>query len=253
MQIHEKVPITTDLSINPVLHMAKKKKKGFVTRRQVHKAPEFELTRQNNAEFTRVGTANRVFRHALRFMIETMGDRYISGRVTRILFKTLQSDPIHDRGERTVIDGELVILEGFNFNRDTSLQNVLHAPYTVTLHNTASQATIELPSFIASSMMEAPDTATLFRFKAQAVALNFQEQTTPEFPIETELLEFNNGRQTLQLSLPIPEHNTYPIIVVLGIEFYQGKRGQYKLMNKKNNPMAVLKVFPAGNKNSDVY
>lgn len=226
--------------------MAKKKKKATVTRRQVLQAPEFELTRQNNAEFTRVGAANRLFRHALRFMIDTMGDRYISGRMTKILFKILQSDPLHDRGERTVIDGQLAILEGFNFNKETSLQNVLHAPYAITHDKNSREVIIEFPSFMTKSMIDAPDTAAIdIRLKALAVALNFEEQTFPDPPVQSEMLPIDNSVQTIRLRLPVPEGNTYPIFVTLGIEFFKGSHGVFEPLPKKHNAMAVVKVIRA--------
>jgi hypothetical protein len=226
--------------------MAKRKKKGTVTRRQVLHAPEFELTRQNNAEFTRVGTANRLFRHALRFMIDTMGDRYISGRMTKILFRVLQSDPHHDRGNRTVIDGQLSILEGFNFNRETSLQNVLHAPYTITHNKNSGEVTIEFASFIAKSMIDPPDdTASGIRLKALAVALNFAEATFPDPPVQTDLLPIDNSVQNMRMQLPVSEKNNLPVFVTLGVEFFTGARGVYEALPKKHNAMAVVKVFPA--------
>ncbi len=223
------------------------KKKTIVNRRRVLTDPVFEMTRQNNTEFARACVANRLLRYAFRLIMVNKADRYVSGRLTKTMFKILQSDSVNDRGERKVIQGELGILEGFNFNRDTSLQNVLRGPYNITIDKAVMQATIQFPSFMAKAMIEPTSGAHAFKLTSIAASLNLEEETWPVDPVETDILDiFRHPRKTLELQIPLHGHkSTHAIIVALGIEFFHEIGGRYQPVEKKHNALAVVKVFPA--------
>ncbi len=53
-----------------------KKKRTPLTRKRVLTDPVFELTRQNNTEFSRAGTANRVLHHAFIPGLRNTAHRY---------------------------------------------------------------------------------------------------------------------------------------------------------------------------------
>src|SRR5687768_5762240 len=165
-----------------------KKKTAKVNRRRVLADPVFEPTRQNNAEFARACKANRLLRRAFALAMLNKADRYVSGRLTKTMFNILQSDSINDRGERRVAKGVLGILEGFNFNRDTSLQNVLRAPYSVTINHEATQVSINFPSFIAKAMIETTSGASACMLTGIATSLSLEEETWPVDPVQTDLM-----------------------------------------------------------------
>jgi hypothetical protein len=225
-----------------------KKKTAKVNRRRVLNDPVFELTRQNNAEFARACTANRLLRHAFVLGLPTKTDRYVSGRLTRTMFNILQSDTVNGRGERRVTQGALSILEGFNFNRDTSLQNVLRAPYSIAFNPEAMQVTIHFPSFIAKAMIETTSGANVFKLTGMVASLHFEKETLPVKPVLTDFLEVSmHPPRHLQLQLPVEGHqpgNT--IIVALGIEFFHELHARYQPTDKKQNSLAVVKVLSNG-------
>jgi hypothetical protein len=222
-----------------------KKKKAVVTRKQVLNDPIFELTRQNNAEFARAGKANRLLRHAFVLGLHNKTDRYVSGRLTKTMFNILQSDQVNHRGERRVPDGVLSMLEGFNFNRNTSLQDVLKAPYAITFNQEAMLVTISFPTFIPQPMIETRSGANTFMLTAMAASLHFEKETFPVDPIETGLLGISLlPHNNLELQVPVIEHQPdHTVIVALGIQFIHGIRGNYSLVEKKYNALAVVKVF----------
>ena len=137
------------------------------------------------------------------------------------MFNVLQSDQVNDRGARRVTQGVLGILEGFNFNRDTSLQNVLRAPYSVTFNQEAMQRTINFPSFIAKAMIETASDANFFMLTAMVASLHFEKETFPVELMQTDLLHISRQQhEDLQLQL-IEEHQPgNAVIVALGIEFF---------------------------------
>jgi len=225
-----------------------KKKTAIVNRRRVLTDPVFELTRQNNAEFARACTANRLLRRASALAMINKADRYVSGRLTKTMFNILQSDSVSDRGERRVPKGILGILEGFNFNRETSLQNVLRAPYSVTINHDATLATINFPSFMAKAMIETSSGANACTLTGIAASLSLEEETWPVDPVQTDVIDIiRYPNEPLQLQLPVLDHkSTHAIIISLGIEFLHEMRGRYQPVEKKYNALAVVKVFPNG-------
>jgi hypothetical protein len=224
--------------------MARKKKK-VVNRKRVLTDPNFELTRQNNAEFARACKANKWLRHAFALAMHNKADRFVSGRLTKTMFKILQSDSINGRGERRVTQGVLGILEGFNFNRDTSLQNVLRAPYSITIDHDVTQATISFPSFMAKAMIETTSGANACMLTGIAASLDLEEKTWPVAPVQTDILDlFRHPHEPLQLQMPVHEHkSTHAIIIALGIEFFHAISDRHQPVDRKHNAMAVVKVF----------
>jgi hypothetical protein len=216
-----------------------------VSRRRVLTDPVFELTRQNNAEFSRVGMANRLLRHALRLALKPVADRYVSGRLTKPMMKVLQSDPVNNRGERRVTMGDLSMLEGFNFNRATSLQQVFQAPYTVHYDQDAAQVDIDMPSLIPHYMLQAPSEAGAFSIHGIAAAVDFEgNPAVCAEPVQTDIYELSSQvAEVVHLSMPVPAGKTHPVVVCMGIQFCASNRGRYSLLDKQYQAMAIVKVF----------
>ena len=142
-------------------------------------------------------------------------------------------------------DGVLSVLEGFNFNRDTNLQNVLKAPYSVTFNQEAMLATVSFPSIIPKAMIVTTSGANTFMLTAMAASLHLEKETFPVEPVQTGLLDISlQPHENLQLKLPVIEHQPdHTIIVALGIEFVHRIRRSIQQAEKKYNALAVVKVF----------
>lgn len=222
-----------------------KKKKTPLNRKRVLTDPVFELTRQNNSEFSRAGTANRLLHDAFRQGLRNMAHRYVSGRLTKIMFKILQSDQVNGRGERRVPQGVLSILEGFNFNRDTSLQNVLRTHCSTIFDRDAMLVTINIPSLIPQAMIDSASGANAFMLTAMAASLNFEKESFPVEQVRTDLLDLSlDLHENLQLQMPVIEHQPdNKVVAALGIEFFHKLQGTIEPVAKIHNALAVIKVF----------
>ncbi|OQP55869.1 hypothetical protein A4H97_19950 [Niastella yeongjuensis] len=222
-----------------------KRKKTPLNRKRVLTDPAFEMTRQNSAEFSRAGRAARLLHKTLAPGLHNTAHQYISGRLTKTMFKVLQGDLVNNRGERRVPQGMLSTLKGFNFNRDTSLQNVLKAPYSVIFDLENMQATISFPSFIPKAMIDTASGANAFRLTAMAVSLDLEKGAFPVEPVRTDIFDLAlQHYENLQLHMQVIEHQPdNSVVVALGIEFFIGIQGIYDPVNKKHNPLAIAYVF----------
>ncbi|MCZ6992425.1 hypothetical protein OH407_24145, partial [Salmonella enterica] len=69
------------------------------------------------AEFARAVSASKLLRMALSDAISGSKDSRMNNRLNTVMLKAVKLDQVSDRGFRNVLDGELQILEGFDFNK----------------------------------------------------------------------------------------------------------------------------------------
>ena len=224
-----------------------KKRKTSLNKKRILRDDAFEGTRQTMSEFGRAGKASRWLCKTFKLARKNKSDRDAYARLTKVMLKLIHSDPVNGRGNRRPMKGESALLEGFNFNRYTSLQNAFRAPYTVMLNQNALRVTITFPAFHARSMVETASGATAFRLTAIAASLNLEEYSSIAEPVETNIMDINTDlRETMQLHVPIEGYDPADLVfVALGIELFRGVKGVYEPLDKKQNALAVVKAFPA--------
>src|SRR5690606_28795908 len=89
------------------------REKGGIDANRMSSDPAFQRTRENGAEFGRAGKAGKVLRNALRPMFLNSADSRMVGRLTQRMVKIIQTDPVSERGERQVVNGNIELLLGF--------------------------------------------------------------------------------------------------------------------------------------------
>jgi len=158
--------------------------------------------------------------------------------------KVVKADVTSERGLRNVIDGEVVLLEGFEFNANSKLGTSLFAEYAATVNRGTGLLVINFPSFIPANLIAAPSGATHFRIVSAGAEIDFEEQayvvetgSSGDLPL--------NATATAVLNLPhqVTANSTKPLFLVLGIEFSQEVNGtMYSLKNGAFNSLALVKV-----------
>ena len=71
---------------------------------------------RNGSEFGRAGKAGKLLRTALRPLLLNSADGRMVSRLTQQMVKVIQMDAVSERGLRNVIDGEIELVLGFEFN-----------------------------------------------------------------------------------------------------------------------------------------
>jgi hypothetical protein len=145
---------------------------------------------------------------------------------------------------RTVADGKIELLDGFEFNKNGELTTTLYAPFTATIDRVTGTLSVNIPAFIPANMIAAPGGATHFRINAAGTEVDFAEgkftvdiQSTEQLPMEEPL------DAAVDLEASVTANSTLPLFVLIGIEFFQEVNGELKpLLNKAFNVLAVVKV-----------
>ncbi len=223
-------------------HLAREK--GGIDASRIKSDPAFQRTRENGSEFGRAGKAGKVLRTALRALLLNSADGRMVSRLTQQMVKVIQADMVSDRGLRNVIDGEVDLLVGFEFNIRGKLGTSLFAPFVANIDRVSGEITVDLASFVPANMIAAPSGTTHFKIISAGAEIDFEAETFIEAHSETAILPWNAvATVAISQTNQVTAASTKPLFLALGIEFYQEVNGQmYPLKNGAFNPLAVVKV-----------
>lgn len=205
--------------------------------------PVFQAFRENSNEFRRVTAIAKMIRTPLISLTKIASDNYMVARFNGYIIKALQSDTKNPHGLRNIIDGDIKLLIGFDFNKAARLTAIFTAPFTTTLNRQTGHHLINIPAFIPSTMINAPKEATHFRINSCAAEINFVQRS---FIVEINNTTIFNLDDTvigpLELNIVLAPQNAHPLILLLGIEFLQPVKGSLKTLHKSKNALLLVAV-----------
>jgi len=218
--------------------------KGGVDGSRIANDPKFQRTRENGSEFGNAGKEGKVLRNALRALLQNASDNRMVSRLTQKMVEVIQADLTSVRGQRNVIDGEAELLEGFDFNGNAKLSNTLYAPYIPTIDRVAGTLQINVPSYIPTTMVAAPNGTTHYKIVSAGAEVDFENETFIVDSKQSALLAWDGtATAVLNLSNAVTANSTHPLFLVLGIEFFQDVNGvKYPLKNGAYNALTIVKV-----------
>lgn len=220
------------------------REKGGVSADKIANDPAFQRTRENGAEFGRAGKAGKILRTSLRALLQNASDSRMVSRLTKEMLKVVQADAVNPRGERTVIDGEAELLQGFEFNINGKLGTTLYAPFTAAIDRVSGALTVDIPAFVPIHMLAAPGGSTHYKIISAGVEIDFENETYVVDAQDTAIQPWDaTATAAINLANAVPAASTHPLFLVLGVEFYQEVNGQmYPLKNGAFNALALVKV-----------
>ena len=220
------------------------REKGGVSGDRIANDPAFARTRENGAEFGKAGKAGKVLRNAIRNLLQNASDSRMVSRLTTEFLKVVQADATSERGLRNVIDGEVDLLLGFDFNLNGKLGTTLYAPFTSTINRVAGTLVIEVPAFIPLNMIAAPGGATHFKLNSAGAEIDFENETFVVDANSSAILPIDvNPTAVINLATAVTAASTHPLFLVFGIEFYQQVNGNfYSLRNGAFNALSLVAV-----------
>ena len=220
------------------------REKGGIDAKRIASDPAFQRTRENGQEFGRAGKAGKSMRNAIRSLLKNSSDGKMVSRLTQLMMKVIQADSTNLRGQRNVIDGEAVLLEGFDFNSNGKLNSTLNAPYESGVDRAAGTLTVDIPAFVPANLITAPSGTTHFRINSAGLEIDFEQGTNVTVITSSAQLPWD-----AVLTVPINHahavtpNSTHPLFILLGIEFFQEVNGAlYPLKNGAFNALSIIKV-----------
>ena len=218
--------------------------RGGVSAERIATDPVFIRTRENGAEFSRAGKAGKLLRTVFRTQLQNARGKRTPSRLTQELMRVIHTDAVNPRGERNVAEGEITLLQDFDFNNNAQLGSVLFAPYTATIDRVTGAAAVNLPAFVPVNDIVAPVGATHFLVHAAAAAVDFANETYQVVSDATEVLPLEGAGVAAQaLACNLAAGSANPLFLIMGIEFYQEvNQTMYALKNGGFNALTVVAV-----------
>ena len=221
------------------------REKGGIDKERFQNDPKFQRTRENAAEFGRAGKASKTLCSAIRPVLNKTQDSGMISRLVREMMKVIKADATSDRGLRNVLDGELVLLQGFDFNVNAPLGTTIYAPYTKQIDRLNGDGIVNVPSFVPEAQLMAPRGTTHYRFVTAIASVNFEQETFTVVHDVSGILPYDSSSTTalnLSQSLGIAS-STDPLFLLFGIEFLQEVNGaHYSLNNGAHNALSLVLV-----------
>ncbi len=220
------------------------REKGGIPASRIASDPSFQRTRENNAEFGRAGKASKLLRTAFRSLLQKSSDSRMTSRMTASMMKVIKMDATNVRGLRNVIDGEAVLLQGFEFNLSGKLSTTLYAPYTPMINRATGICSVELPPYVPLEMIAAPTGTTHYRLLSGAASINFELGSYESKFTESGYIPLSGtATALLELELQLAASNTDPLFLALCVEFLQEVNGiKYPLKNGAFNACSLVLV-----------
>ncbi len=215
--------------------------KGGIDANRMANDPAFQRTRENGSEFGRAGKGGKLIRNTMRVLLEQAKDKRLTSRLTKDLLAVVKTDAINDRGLRTIQDGDMSMLLGFEFNINGKLSATLHAVNTVAFDRVSGDASLSLAPFSPKKRIAAPRGTTHFKLVTGAAEIDFAAETFTFSDDETAVLPYNKAATALiDLTATVTANSVLPVFQVVGVEFYQEVNGQmYSLKNGTYNALAI--------------
>lgn len=220
------------------------REKGGIDGKRIATDPAFQRTRENGAEFGTAGKGGQLVRKALRLLLKHARDRRVTSRLTQHLLQVIKTDTLNPRGSRRIEDGDMSLLDGFDFNKEGKLETFFFTGYTPTLDRAAGTLEVAVDAFVPQDLIDAPSGTTHLELVAGVGALNFEARTFEESRDSSGILPWDETEQpALTLTGSFTGGTTDPILQVLGIRFYQEVNGEmYPLRNGRYNALAIVGV-----------
>ena len=224
------------------------REKGGVDGERIKNDPAFQRTRENGSEFGRAGKAGQILRNAFRLLIQNASDSKVTSRLTKEIHKVIKTDTVNTRGERTVTNGDLSLLEGFDFNIQGKLTTTLYAQYDTVVDRAAGSMGVQVPAFVPGNTISYPSGATHFKFLVGAAEVDFEAEGFVFNQVVTSGdIELGPQQEAaMELHVPTTAASTLDMFLVLGMDFLQEVNGvMYPLKNGSHNPLTIIAIDEA--------
>ncbi len=225
-----------------------KTKDGYTAREKAHISPEriknsesYARVRENMAEFARAGKASKTFRTALMAVLKAGSDTRMTSRLTTEMLRIIKSDPVSDRGQRSLLLGELDTLSGFEFNSESELAQGFRTPYQISFNRQTGQSTISIPAFSVREALSVPEGATHCRIVSGIASVDFERSTHySDFKNSVDLALNDDSLAAVTLTPQIPGSATTPVFLVLGITFFIATNAKMYPVNRSFNQLRLV-------------
>lgn len=220
------------------------KRKSSISADRIANDKNFRRTRENNAEFTAAAKGAKLLRLTINELLQDAKDGRTITRMFSAMMKVVKSDTSNIRGERKITTGDISILENFECNSNGLLSVSFTPKYEALIQRDSGILRVDLPAFVPEKSVVMPRGATHFKLVSAGAEIDFENATYNVTSSSSNMIEWNTTPvAAITLANPVPAASQHPLIIVLGIQFYQRLNGyDYPLQNGAFNALSIVKT-----------
>ncbi|RAI99874.1 hypothetical protein LX64_04428 [Chitinophaga skermanii] len=225
-------------------------KNGFITYTTSRKTinwedSKYDRIRAHRQEFGRAAQTAADMQFALKDVAALFPDNTMYRRLSSQLLLALKNDTTHERGNRTVEDGDIQTLANFEFNQNAYFRRTCMAKHSVHLDRQQGLATLTIPAFDPSDRIRAPKHTTHFKMVMSLHAINFDTNDMDSTAVITQALPINTPiTNDLILQVQGKPYDPRHMFVSIGIVFIEMvNEREYKVRGGYQNAMTMTAVY----------
>lgn len=220
------------------------REKGGVDRQRIMNDPAFKRTRENGMEFGTAGRGGQLIRKGIRRLLRLAGDSRVTSRLLKILMEIIKTDSVSERGKRKIQEGNMGLLEGFDFNDKGKLNSVFFSGYHSNFDRATGEFDLDIDAFVPTEAIEAPKGTTHIQIMTGVCALDFDGRSFEENHVFSPVISWDEqSNAALSLTANLTAGLTHPVIQLVGVSFFQEVNGEmYALRNGVYNALAIVGV-----------
>ncbi|MEO6668533.1 MAG: hypothetical protein ABIN36_03585 [Ferruginibacter sp.] len=230
-------------------------KDGFVARKSIKKVsketlatdPKYARLRENISEFNRGVSAGKQMRIAVQDALLNCADKRLGTRMTQAMMAVLLSDSSGKRGERTVANGNVALLKGFNFSAASQLSTSMKLVFPSAIDRAAGKLTADIPSFVPEDVLVPSKGATHFKIHSVGLEINFDNNLHNSKLFESAGIALGTDpTPAISILHDLGANSTNPLFLLVGIKFYQEVNGVfYPLKSNSSNALTIIEAESA--------
>ena len=213
--------------------------------------PAYRRIRENNAVFSKAASSGKMIRHIFCEWLKRIDDGQLLNRLSSQLMTIIKSGVHENRMEPQLTNGDLSLLDGFQFNTKASIYNTFFGHWSLHLENDNKRVHIGIPSFTPSEAIYNPNgNFSHFRLVPLIVTLNPRSggytflkghQGVPGYPVACD----NKPHKAINLKTNIDGTGDLVVIVALAIEFYwKSAETQFTpVAGGGHNALGIIKAY----------
>ena len=220
------------------------RRKSSLDKARVLTDKKFAGSRRASTEFGAAATYGKLLRTAVLGTLRNEGDSKLHSRMLKFMYDILKTDTASAHGKRRPDLGRFEMLSGFEFNIKNELVRTLLVQYRAHVDRAAGEAVIEFPAFEPREDLLVPEGATHFKCLSAAAELDFKRNKLSVTTAESEYFAVRaNEIAPFTLSQHFSPAGTLPVILVLGIRFYDLVNGNYNQLHADDfNAVRIVAV-----------
>lgn len=209
---------------------------------RVHIDPRFNKTRLLAGEFAQMAACTKLIHTAF---CQDNGIKYKPRRLHGLLNTILQQDEVNVCGSRNLLKGDCSLLEEFNFNDQSSLEDVCSLEWDIDLQPETGEVMLQLPSFVPEYYFRPPAGISHARILLLSASFNFVQMNYTMATSKTSLIPMKRIHfpATVLRTKNQPQAG-HLLITALGIKWYATGRDRSLLYPAAiPGPLTVVAVL----------